>query len=340
MEKAQKVNGTVILAEGEDPRVLKAARIITKQKIAKIILLGNKNEINKQVQSLSLDMTGIDIIDPKESIDKEDYAVALYEKRKHKGMTLQDAMTLIEDPLYFGSIMVDKEMAQGLVAGAVRKTSDVMRAALKVIGPAQGVSIVSSSFVMIIPDYEFGQSGIYLFADCAVNKFPTSEELAEIAFQTARVALDLIDMEARVAFLTYSTKGSAVDETTQKVIDAVKAAQNRFPTELYPDISFDGEYQLDAAIDPIVAEIKDPHSPIAGKANILVFPNLEAGNIGYKLVHRFANADVIGPISQGLKKPINNLSRGSSISDIINSILITLLQSKHEPIIPTKEIDN
>lgn len=340
MERAQKINGTIVLAEGEDHRVLKAARIITKQKIAKVIVLGKREEIEKQILSLALDMTGIDIIDPQESENKDEYAYYLFEKRKHKGMTLDESLKKIEDPLYYGAVMVDMGVANGVVAGAVRKTSEVMRSALQVIGPAEGVSIVSSSFVMIIPDYEFGQRGIYLFADCAVNKFPDSEQLAEIAFQTARTSIDLIDMDAKVAFLTYSTKGSAVDETTQKVIDAVKIAQDRFPTELYPDIIFDGEFQLDAAIEPLVAEVKDPHSPIAGKANILVFPNLEAGNIGYKLVHRFANAEVIGPISQGLKKPVSNLSRGSSISDIINSILVTLLQSIYEPIIPTKEIDN
>lgn len=338
MEKSQKTNATIVLAEGTEPRVLKAARIVTKQKIAKIILLGNQQKVKEAAARLSIDLTDICIVDPMKSPNKELYARTFYEKRKHKGITLEEATKTMENPIFYGAMMVHMDEVQGMVAGAITKTSTIMRAALQVVGAAEGVKVVSGSFIMIIPDYEFGQRGIYVFADCAVNRYPTSEQLAEIAYQSARTAVDLIDMEARVAFLTYSTKGSAVDEATEKVIRAVKIAQETYPPEKYPDIQFDGEFQLDAAIEPLVAEVKAPDSPIAGKANILIFPNLEAGNIGYKLVHRFANAEVIGPVSQGLRKPVNNLSRGSSISDIINTILVTIMQSRQEKVIPEKEI--
>ncbi len=339
MEKASKVNALIVLPEGTEDRILKAARIITKQKIARIILLGKEKEILEKASSLSLDLSNIKIIDPGNFPDLEIYAQELYKRRKHRGVTIEEARELILNPLYFGAIMVALDHAQGMVVGSVTKTSDVMRTALQIIPKAKNVNLVSSSFIMVIPDYEFGQRGIYVFADCAVNRFPDSEELAEIAFQSARTAVELIDMDAKVAFLTYSTKGSSIDSSTEKVVKAVKIAQNKYPHSKYPKIIFDGEFQLDTAIEPLVAEVKAPNSEIAGKANVLVFPNLEAGNIGYKLVHRFANAEVIGPITQGLSKPINNLSRGASISDIINSILVTILQSTAEPIIPTKEIE-
>jgi len=339
MEKASKVNALIVLPEGTEERILKAARIITKQKIAKVILLGKEEEIFEKGNSLSLDLNGIQVIDPSKFKEIEKYSEELYKRRMHRGLKLCEAKELILNPLYFGAIMVALGDAHGMVVGAVTKTSDVMRAALQVIPKAENVKLVSSSFIMVIPDYEFGQRGIYVFADCAVNRFPDSEELAEIAFQSARTAVELIDMDAKVAFLTYSTKGSSMDACTEKVVQAVKIAQNKYPHSKYPKITFDGEFQLDTAIEPLVAEVKAPNSEIAGKANVLVFPNLEAGNIGYKLVHRFANAEVIGPITQGLSKPINNLSRGSSISDIINSILVTILQSTAKPIIPTKEIE-
>lgn len=339
MEKASKVNALIVLPEGTEDRILKAARIITKQKIAKIVLLGKEEDIQEKGKSLSLDLSEIAIIDPKKFPELERYSRELYERRKHRGVTLEDARNLILNPLYFGAIMVALGDAHGMVVGAVTKTSDVMRTALQVIPKGENVKLVSSSFIMVIPDYEFGQRGIYVFGDCAVNRFPNSEELAEIAFQSARTAVELIDMDAKVAFLTYSTKGSSSDSCTEKIVQAVKIAQNKYPHSQYPKIIFDGEFQLDTAIEPLVAEVKAPNSEIAGKANVLIFPNLEAGNIGYKLVRRFANAEVIGPITQGLSKPINNLSRGSNISDIINSILVTILQSTSKPIIPTKEIE-
>lgn len=339
MEKARKVEGVIVLPEGTEERILKAARIITKQKIAKIILLGNEDEVRKKAEMFSLDLSGINIIDPEKYSEIERFIDKIVEIRKHKGLTREKGRILLQNPLYFGGMMVALGEADGMVVGAVTKTSDVMRTALQLIPKAEGVELVSSSFIMVIPDYEFGQRGIYVFGDCAVNRFPDSEELAEIAFQSAKTATDLIDMDAKVAFLTYSTKGSSSDSTTEKVVKAVRKAKEKYPPEKYPRIIFDGEFQLDAAIEPLVAEVKDPGSPIAGKANVLIFPNLEAGNIGYKLVHRFANAEVIGPITQGLSKPVNNLSRGSNISDIINSILVTILQSTMKPIIPTKEIE-
>ncbi len=339
MEKASKVKAIIVLPEGTEGKILKAARIITKQKIAEIVILGNKDEINEKARPLSLDISEITIIDPEKFHDLDRYIRKLMEIRKHKNLSFEEAEKLIKNPLYFGAVMVALGDANGMVAGSVTKTSDVMRAALQIIPKSKDVELVSSSFIMVIPDYEFGQRGIYVFADCAVNRFPSSEELAEIAFRSARTAIDLIDMDARVAFLTYSTKGSSMDSSTERIVKALKIAQEKYPNTKYPNILFDGEFQLDTAIEPLVAEVKAPESMIAGKSNVLVFPNLEAGNIGYKLVHRFANAEVIGPITQGLSKPINNLSRGSNISDIINSILVTILQSIDAPVIPTKEIE-
>ena len=238
MEKASKVKAIIVLPEGTEGKILKAARIITKQKIAEIVILGNKDEINEKARSLSLDISEITIIDPEKFHDLDRYIRKLMEIRKHKNLSFEEAEKLIKNPLYFGAVMVALGDANGMVAGSVTITSDVMRAALQIIPKSKDVELVSSSFIMVIPDYEFGQRGIYVFADCAVNRFPSLEELAEIAFQSARTAIDLIDMDARVAFLTYSTKGSSMDSSTERIVKALKIAQEKYPNTKYTNILF------------------------------------------------------------------------------------------------------
>lgn len=332
-EKAKAVDANIVLPEGSEPRTLKAARIIKKEDITNITLLGDREEIEKEAANINIDLTGIQIINPKKSDKKEEYAKKLFELRKAKGLTLDEARNLVEDELYYGTMMVKLNDAQGMVAGAINKTSDVLRPALQIIKTDGFSSSVSGAFIMIVPDCEFGQKGVLVFADCAVNPSPTAKELSEIAYQSAQTADVLIDMDPKVAFLSFSTKGSATDPKAQKVAEALEIARKN-----HPELVVDGELQLDAAIVPIVAELKAPNSPVAGQANVLVFPDLESGNIGYKLVHRFAKADVVGPILQGLAKPVNDLSRGSNVRDIVNTILVTVLQSTKEVVYPIKEI--
>ncbi|SKA92282.1 phosphate acetyltransferase [Caloramator quimbayensis] len=321
--KAKSDLKVIALPEGSEPRTLRAAEIIKKEGLAEIILLGDESEIKNAAQKEGANIEGIKIIDPKTSEKSEFYAQQLYELRKSKGMTIEKAREMILDTMYFGAMMVKLKDADGMVSGAVHSTGDLLRPGMQIIKTAPGISIVSSVFVMEVPNEAYGEKGLFVFGDCAVNPNPTASELASIAVTSARTAKVLCGIEPKVAMLSFSTKGSAKHELVDKVVEATKLAK-----EMAPDIMIDGELQLDAAIVPKVASLKAPGSDVAGKANVLIFPDLQAGNIGYKLVQRLANAEAIGPICQGFAAPINDLSRGCSVEDIVNVVAITAVQAQ------------
>lgn len=314
----------IVLAEGEEERNLIACGKIMQNSLADIILIGNRENIIKKAKELGISIEGANIEDPVTSEKTARYAKELYELRKSKGMTQEKAEETAKDPLYYGTLMVKLGEADGMVSGAIHTTGDLLRPGLQVIKTAPGVSVVSSFFVMFIPGSNYGKEGMLLFSDCAVNPNPTAEQLASIAISTAETAKNLCNMEPKVAMLSFSTMGSAKHEFVDKVSEATKIAK-----ELRPDLDIDGELQLDAAIVEKVANLKAPNSNVAGKANVLIFPDLQAGNIGYKLVQRFANAEAIGPICQGFAKPINDLSRGCSPEDIVNVVAITAVQAQN-----------
>ncbi|SHE60647.1 phosphate acetyltransferase [Clostridium fallax] len=322
--KAAKANKKrIVLPEGDEERTLIAAEKIEKEGLADLILVGDKEEIEKKAKSLGVNLEGITIEDPNKSENLPKYINAFYELRKKKGMTLEKAEKIVKDPLYFGTMMVKLDDADGMVSGAVHTTGDLLRPGLQIIKTAPGVSVVSSFFIMMVPGSKYGKEGMLLFSDCAVNPNPTADQLASIAIATADTAKQLCNMEPKVAMLSFSTMGSADHELVDKVRTATEKAK-----ELRPDLLIDGEMQLDAAIVQKVADQKAPKSPVAGNANVLVFPDLQAGNIGYKLVQRFANAEAIGPVCQGFAKPINDLSRGCSSDDIVNVVALTAVQAQ------------
>lgn len=320
--KAKTCKKTIVLPEGIEERTIKAAAKIAQEDLANVILLGSTDEISDRAQGL--DMSNIDIIDPECSDSHDYYAEQLVEIRKHKGLTLNEAKELVKDPLYYGTMMVKLGDADGLVAGAINTTGNVLRPALQIIKTAPGISVVSSCFIMEVLYREYGYDGILIFADCAVNPNPDSKQLAAIAVTTAKTGEDLVGLDPKVAMLSFSTKGSARHELVDKVVEATKYAK-----EMAPDTDIDGELQADAALVESVAKLKSPDSKVAGKANILIFPDLQSGNIGYKLVQRLGNAVAIGPICQGLAKPVNDLSRGCSVDDIVNVIAITAVQAQN-----------
>lgn len=320
--RAKASRKTIVLPEGEDERVLKAAEKIKKENIAKVILLGNKVKLLNLAKDV--DLTDVEIIDPETSPKLETYASLLYELRKHKGMTMEKAKELAKNPVWYGTLMVKSKDVDGMVAGAATSTGDVFRPAFQVVKTAPGIGVVSSAFMMIVPDCEYGANGNMLFADCAINPNPDAKQLSEIAICTAKTWESLMDEEPKVAMLSFSTKGSAQNEMVDKVAEATRLLK-----EQAPELLADGELQADAALVPSIGKSKAPGSKIAGQANILVFPDLNAGNIGYKLVQRLAKAEAVGPISQGLAAPINDLSRGCSVEDIVNVVAITALQANN-----------
>ncbi len=322
-EKAAKKGKTIVLPEGMEERTLQAIKEIVKQKIANPILLGNESKIKGLASKIGADISGAQIIDPVNSELFDEFVQAFYEMRKSKGVDLDKAKATMLDPLYFASMMVKMGKADGEVAGAENTTGNVLRPALQIIKTAPGMSAVSGAFIMIVPNSDFGDKGIFVFADCAVTPVPTAEQMAEFAMASAETAVALCGMkDPKVGMLSFSTKGSADHETVDKVVAATTIAKERFPS-----LKVDGEFQADAAIVPSVGKSKAPGSLVAGDCNILVFPDLQAGNIGYKLVQRLAKAEAIGPILQGMAKPVNDLSRGCNVEDIINVVAMTAVKA-------------
>lgn len=319
-ERAKANQKTIVLPESTDERILDAAVKLTEQGIAKIILIGAEETIREAAVDRSLD--GITVMDPAAYDQKEAMRDKLVELRKHRGMTPEQAEATLENPLYFASMLVQMGQADGMVAGAVASTSSVLRPALQILKTAPGTKLVSAFFLMVVPDTEYGADGAFAFADSGLNENPDSEQLAEIAKSSAESFELLVGEDAYVAMLSYSTKGSASSDLTDKMVRATELMK-----ENYPEIPCDGELQLDAAIVPSVAESKAPGSDVAGKANVLIFPNLDAGNIGYKLVQRLAKAEAYGPVLQGIGAPVNDLSRGCTVEDIIGVVAITAVQA-------------
>ena len=324
-EAAKADKRKIVLPEGDEERTLVAAQRIKELGLAYPVLVGDINSITNKAKDLGVNLEGVEVIDPQTSEKVDSYINEFYELRKNKGMTLEKAEKIVKDPLYYGTMMVKMNDADGMVSGAVHTTGDLLRPGLQIIKTAPGVSVVSSFFIMSVPGSDLGNNGMLLFADCAVNPNPTAEELAAIAIATADTAKNLCKMDPKVAMLSFSTKGSANHEVVDKVRKATAIAN-----ELRPDLDIDGELQLDAALVESVASQKAPNSKVAGKANVLVFPDLQSGNIGYKLVQRFANAEAIGPMCQGFAKPINDLSRGCSSEDIVNVVALTAVQAQSQ----------
>jgi len=321
--KAKKNPKIIVLPEGEEPRMINAAETVINEGFASLILLGIEEKIKSKSRELGVDLSNkIQIINPKDSEKLKEYAESYYQLRKNKGVSLKEAYQLLENPLYFGALMVYNDDADGLVAGSINSTGDVFKPALQTIKTAPGINIVSSSFVMVVPDCPYGEKGIMVFADCALNPEPNAEQLADVAIASAATGKALVGFEPKVAMLSFSTKGSGEHPLVDKVIEATKIAK-----EKKPELLIDGELQADAALIPSIGERKAPNSKIAGKANVLIFPDLHSGNIAYKLIERLAKAKAIGPISQGMKKPVNDLSRGCSVEDIVNVVAITVLQA-------------
>ncbi len=322
-EKAKQHNKCIVLPEALEERTLQAADKILQQKLTRLILLGNPGEIESLSKKLNLNnINEATIIDPTSHDKKDVYADLLYDLRKHKNLSREEASKLVEDPLYLSTLIIKNGDADGEVAGAMNATGDVLRPAFQVVKTLPGISVVSGAFIMIMKDSTFGEDGILMFADCAVHPNPTAPELAEIAVSTARTTKSILDVEPRVAMLSFSTKGSAKHEMCDKVIEATQIAK-----EKEPELLIDGELQADAAIVSNIAKSKAPDSPISGNANVLIFPSLEVGNIAYKLVQRLASAEAVGPVLQGMAAPINDLSRGCSVEDIVNLVAITANQA-------------
>ena len=315
-EKASKLRKTIVLPESHDERVLKAAEKLTKDKTVSVITLGDEDRILRDAKKLDVDLTGIRIIDQTKSDKLSDFTNIFYNLRKHKGLTIEQARNLVQQDLFFAAMMVKENMADGSVAGSASATADVMRAGIQCIGMPEGISIVSSFFLMLFPDKN------YSFADSAVVPDPDEKQLADIAISTADNHRKLTGEEPFVAMLSFSTKGSAKHEAVDKVINATALVRKK-----RPDINIDGEMQFDAAVIESIGKKKAPGSNVAGKANVLIFPDLNAGNIGYKIAQRWGKAEAVGPIIQGLKKPFFDLSRGCSVDDIVNTAAIAALMS-------------
>ncbi len=325
-DKAKNRIKHIVLPEGYDDRTIQAAVKICEEGLARLTILGNEDEIKSNLikyglKSEYIGSQNLSIIDPLKSPNLEEWTNIYYESRKNKGLTMEEASSSMKNNLFFGAMLVQQKICDGVVAGAANTTSDVLRSALRIIGVKKGLNTVSSYFIMVTKNKEFGSDGVLLFADSAVNPNPDASMLADIAESTAESCKKMLGVEASVAMLSFSTKGSAKTAETEKVAEAVQILKSR-----NKQIVVDGEMQLDAALIDEVGKRKAPDSPVAGKANVLIFPNLDAGNIGYKLVERFASAIAIGPIIQGLNSPVNDLSRGCSVQDIVNVTAITSVQ--------------
>ena len=324
-QRAKQEIKTIVLPEATDVRILEAAEMIKNEGYAKVILIGNEEEVRKLAKERNIDIGETKIIDPAVSIETARYSKELYELRKSKGMTEEQAEKLVLEPVYFGMMMVKLNEADGLVSGAAHSTSDTLRPALQILKTAPGTKLVSAFFVMVVPNCKYGENGTFIFADSGLNEEPDSEKLSEIAISSSKSFEQLVGTQPKVAMLSYSTYGSAHSASTEKVIEATKLVK-----EKEPNLLVDGELQLDAAIIPEVAEFKAKGSPLKGQSNVLVFPDLGAGNIGYKLVQRLAKAEAYGPLCQGIAKPVNDLSRGCSSEDVAGVVAITAVQAQQK----------
>ncbi len=324
--KAAAKNKIIVLCEGEDKRVVEAAAQITKEGIAKIVLIGNEEECKKVAPGV--DLSGITLIDPLTSEKTTEYANMLYEARKSKGMTEEQANEQAKDRTMFGALMLKAGDVDGYVSGACHSTANTLRPGLQVVKTAPGIKTVSSCFIMIAPDKTnpYNPDGVAVFADCAINIEPTAEQLADIAVTSAKTAKDIAGIVPRVAMLSFSTKGSGNDDKFTQSVQKVQHA-TQMAKEAAPELALDGEFQFDAAVAPEVGQLKAPGSKVAGHANVFVFPNINAGNIGYKIAQRFGGYMAIGPVCQGFAKPLNDLSRGCSVDDIVATVAVTALQA-------------
>jgi len=322
-ERARKDIKTVVLAEGEDIRTLEAAQTVLKEGYAKIVVLGNKDKIAAMAAEKGIDLSGATIIDPETSDKTADYANKFYEMRKAKGVTPEQAAETMKNTLYYGVMMVNEGEADGMVAGACNSSANVIRPSLQILKTKPGTKLVSAFFVIVVPDCEYGENGTFVFADSGLNEDPDADSVSEIAISSAASFKQLVNAEPKVAMLSYSTYGSAKSHLVDKMQEATRLAK-----EKRPDLMLDGEMQFDAAVVPSVGSSKAPGSNVAGQANVLVFPDLNAGNIAYKIAQRLAKAEAYGPVLQGIKKPVNDLSRGCSADDIAGVVAITCVQAQ------------
>ncbi len=323
-KRAKESVKTIVLAEGEELRTIQAAAIVKKEGYAVVKLLGNAEKINAIAKAENLDIDGLEIIDPLTSDKAAEYADKFYELRKAKGMTPEKAAETMKNPLYYGCMMVKEDDADGMVAGAVNSSANVIRPSLQILKTAPGTKLVSAFFIIVVPNCEYGENGTFIFSDSGLNENPDADQVSEIAISSAKSFKTLIEAEPKIAMLSYSTYGSAKNPLVDKMVEATRLAK-----EKRPDLAIDGELQLDAAIVDSVAKQKAPGSSVAGEANVLVFPDLNAGNIGYKLAQRLAKAEAYGPILQGIAKPVNDLSRGCVAADIAGVVAITCVQAQN-----------